>query len=99
MTTEPTQASEPKEVQELSRDSWTPVTPELLREIALGCHGSRFWIAGDATPTEPVIGTYEWWQGRSPHGFNVNGERLHRIPASEVTHLMLFRAPNLPWEC
>ena len=71
---------------------WMPLTPELLTAIESGDHGRRFWLAAHNN-SEPLIGCYEWQQGRNPHGFNVN---TLRYGASEIAHVLPYKPPTLP---
>lgn len=74
------------------RSTWRPLTPELLADIFQRDAG-LFWLAGPGMH-EPVVGEYEWRQGRNPNGFNTQDGG--RVAAGWVTHVMPCLAPALP---
>lgn len=75
--------------------AWQPLTPELLSDISQRSK-AKFWLVVPWVD-EPVMGEYEWQQGRSPDGFNVvDSMGDGRISASQVTHVMPYWVPALP---
>lgn len=80
------------EIAALRQSDWQPLTPSLLLKFETESMGPH-WLALNGVPT-PIIGEYEWRQGRNPHGFNTDSDG--RVSASVVTHVMPFVSPPLP---
>ena len=86
--------AQPADALDATKDTvWIPLDADTIQQFATGEFNGDWWLAPKCYDS-PIVGRYEWIQGRKPNGFNCG--HTARLGVDEITHVAKYIQPEMP---
>lgn len=86
--------AQPADALDATKDTvWIPLDANTIQQFATGEFNGDWWLATKCYDS-PIVGRYEWIQGRKPNGFNCG--HTARLGVDEITHVAKYIQPEMP---